>query len=276
MIKSCSRSWAVTQGVMVPLLLGLAFGGVADAIMMEAQVSGTIYGSSDPANVLGYGGSNLADGHRITLTIEWSTTTAPPDYYGGARFPVEADYFTNDALSWINSTVTFDSGVTWDSAAYSGNWFTTDQVKIQNDCHLCSGSFPGSTSSVWDSYGIHDDIGGVMSYPTGNVFDGYQASARIFDYTETMIQHLAIDQVFEWTPGAPGSYGADGRFAALHWDNPNPAQTFEVSGNILPDSFVVRPVSDSSAPVPEPSTLLVTASGFLTWGAMTWRRHRRG
>ena len=29
-------------------------------------------------------------------------------------------------------------------------------------------------------------------------------------------------------------------------------------------------------PVPEPSTLLIVASGFATWGAMAWRRRRRG
>ena len=31
-----------------------------------------------------------------------------------------------------------------------------------------------------------------------------------------------------------------------------------------------------SVPVPEPSTLLVVVSGFATWGALRWRRHRRG
>ena len=40
------------------------------------------------------------------------------------------------------------------------------------------------------------------------------------------------------------------------------------TGNFGPNLF-------HSVPVPEPSTLLVVASGFATWGAMAWRRHRR-
>ncbi len=252
MIKPCDRSWAVTQGLIVLLLLSVAFAGVVDATTMEAAVTGRIADSSDAANVLGYGGSNLADGHRVTVIFQWSTTTAPPDVYGGARFPVEADYYTsgmntgnpNTASSWISSTVRFDNGVTWHSSAYSGNWYTTDQVKIQDNCYLCSGSFPGSTSPAWDSYGIYDGIGGESSYTTGNVFDGYHATARIFDYTENLIHELALDQVVVWTPGAPGSYGADGNFAFLHWDNPDPTKTFEASGNILPDSLVVMRVPE--------------------------------
>jgi len=42
------------------------------------------------------------------------------------------------------------------------------------------------------------------------------------------------------------------------------------------DSVFIRVAVEPTAPVPEPSTLLITASGFATWGAMAWRRHRRG
>ncbi len=248
MKKPFSRSWARKQGVIVLLLLSVAFTGVADATIMEAAVTGTVYDSSDPANVLGYGGSNLADGSRVTLTFQWSTTTAPSDYYGGARFPVEADYITfgdnPGAPSWINSTVKFDNGVTWHSSAYSNSSFTTDQVKIQDNCYLCSGSCPGSTSPVWDLYLITDGIGGVSSSPTGSFYEDYQVSARICDYTENLVHELTRDQLMAWTPGAPGSYGADGYFVFHHSDDGDTTQNFDTWGYILPDSLVVMRVPE--------------------------------
>ncbi len=45
------------------------------------------------------------------------------------------------------------------------------------------------------------------------------------------------------------------------------------ASNITVDNFRV---DIPSSPVPEPSTLLIAASGFATWGAMAWRRHHRG
>ena len=62
----------------------------------------------------------------------------------------------------------------------------------------------------------------------------------------------------------------------------NPGATsasFDVVGELGYSNGVVGPsatVSIASAPVPEPSTLLIAASGFATWGAMAWRRYRRG
>jgi len=48
-----------------------------------------------------------------------------------------------------------------------------------------------------------------------------------------------------------------------------------LSSNTLDEPSNVWAVwSPHVAPVPEPSTLLISASGFLTWGAMAWRRRK--
>ena len=39
--------------------------------------------------------------------------------------------------------------------------------------------------------------------------------------------------------------------------------------------YVATVAAPPDAPVPEPSTLLLAASGFATWGVMAWRRGRR-
>jgi hypothetical protein len=56
--------------------------------------------------------------------------------------------------------------------------------------------------------------------------------------------------------------------------------TFATPGALFTDTDFVRSrfiaFTALPEPVPEPSTLLVVASGFATWGAMVWRRRRRG
>lgn len=47
------------------------------------------------------------------------------------------------------------------------------------------------------------------------------------------------------------------------------------SAATLPAAYIATVTAPPDAPVPEPSTLLLAASGFATWGVMAWRRGRR-
>jgi hypothetical protein len=90
---------------------------------MEAVVRGTVYSSSDSANVLGYGGGSLADGHRVEITYTWNISGVPLPLVANGYY----DSWTNGTFpvsvppSWIRSSVRFDRGVVIASSDYAGS-----------------------------------------------------------------------------------------------------------------------------------------------------------
>ena len=233
--------------------LGAVFSTVACAGTVQATLTGVVFGSSDAMNVLGYGGSSLADGAKVTLQFEWDTATAAPDVYGGARYPSEADYFTTFGVptpgvlppSWVDSRIIFDNGFVLESRDFVGDEYTTDQVKIQDHCVRCSFDVLGGSS--WDYFGLHDII--VDEYALHGERE-YKAGAVVYDYTENLTSGLAIDQPVEWISPSPGSYSvplsfyALGEFAFRHKDLAAPENTYQAYGNIVVESLIVRVLPD--------------------------------
>ena len=124
-----------------------------------------------------------------------------------------------------------------------------------------------------------DAPGGVSNWtlaPGGVNAGGCSGKGGGFDCADWVRDNGApvggiVSFVFDQTvnPGAlfPGLEGASLKVRYLD------ARGHKV-GDLVSES--VTPGPEPSPPVPEPSTLLLAASGFATWGVMAWRRHRRG
>jgi len=236
---------------------------VGHGAIIETTFSGTVTVSSDASDILGYGGGSAANGSRVTLTFRFDTATAPADFYGGARFPIEADY-TNFVLPvWISAVVEFDNGFTLTSAGFDGSLGVQQQVKIQDNCVLCSFGPVGATA--WDSYGNFIQIGTESA--GGNITDTFVAGARVFDYTQSLINNLAIDQLVNWSPGAAGTYWADAQFAYRHVDRLNDANSFYA------EMWQAKIDSVTSRVVPEPTTFALAALGLA--GLVATRRRKQ-
>ena len=241
------------MNALISVCAGVLVSTVAHAGAVQATLTGVVFGSSDTENVLGYGGSSLADGARVTMQFEWDTATSAPDVYGGARYPSEADYFTTFGVptpgvlppSWVDSRVIFDNGFVLESRDFVGDEYTTDQVKIQDHCVRCSFDVLGGSS--WDYYGLHDIV--VDEYAL-HVEREYKAGAVVYDYTENLTSGLALDQPITWISPTPGAYSVPLSFYALgesrfrHRDLAVSENSYQAYGNIVIESLVVRVLPD--------------------------------
>jgi len=231
---------------------------------IETTFKGAIYSISDPENILGYGSPDSAIGKRVTFTFLWDPAAAPGDFYGGARFPVEADYTAFGLPAWVTAEVIFDSGVTFRSVDFDGTGGIQQQVKIQDNCARCSFDVIGG--EAWDSYGNFTQT--AAQWDNGHIVDTLSAGARIFDYTQLLLSDLSIDQLVAWLPGNPGTYYADGSFRYRHLDTTqNPRIDLNVFANVYIDSLTSRSIG-----VPEPSTLALLAVAL---AAAAWTRRCR-
>ena len=158
---------------------------IADATVIEAVATGKIFNLVDPSDILGYGGTGKGDGHGVSIHFIYDTNTAPPDFYGGARFPREADYFTqgnsSTAPSWVSSFITFDNGATYGSDDYVGTVRTTDQVKI----------IERDGGSPFDYIGFYDE--------TFDETGGGILGVVIYEYLDNLVNGVSIEQFPTWT-----------------------------------------------------------------------------
>ena len=164
--------------------LMLLVSGQVNASVIHAIATGEIYDFVDANDILGYGGSGAAVGNRVTYHFTFNTDSAPPDFYGGARAPREADYFTHGnsttAPSWMASSIEFDNGAFYNSDTYVGTTTTTDQVKI----------IERDGGSPFDYIRYHDEmVDSARAFKMG---------VSVYEYTENLVDGLAIDQLPVW------------------------------------------------------------------------------
>jgi hypothetical protein len=240
-----------------------ALPALSNAALIETRFSGVIFGSSDSGNVFGYGGGSAADGNRITMKFRWDTADAPPDFYGRARFPVEADYFTTALPVWMTTRVELENGVEFSSVGYNGSGGVTQQVKIQDNCARCSFDVIGG--NVWDSYGNFIQIANAP--PDYSYVQSLTAGAVIYDYTQSLISGLEIGQLIDWSASsAPGVYFAHGQFAYRFLDTATNTFLTQAFASIHIDRLDTRTI-------PEPASLALLAFGCLGL-ALSWKRRR--
>ena len=106
--------------------------------------------------------------------------------------------------------------------------------------------------AVTDFVSVRGDFSGTLEPITLNAFDIHGALLASFTTTDFGGPTLLIN--------TPGIHSV--RFLGTH-----------DYGGVALDDFTFNAVTPVS-PVPEPSTLLIVASGFATWGGLAWRRHR--
>ncbi len=234
----------------------------AHAARVETTWEGAVIVSSVDSNDVALAGSAPAVGSRVTFTFTWDVAAAPGDFYGGARFPVEADYTSFGLPVWIRADVRFEDGWGLASTAFTGSGGVQQQVKIQDNCARCS--FDAIGGAAWDYYGNFIQI--ATEGVEGTLHDTFIAGARVFDYTQSLINTLDIGQLLTWSPSAPGTFYADGGFSFRHVDRQNSEHSFSLE-------VVTRMDSLTSRLVPEPTTPALFGIG-LTF-LLTVRRARR-
>lgn len=221
-----NRIAAVCLGLIGTLVAGIAFG--AD-VFIEVVAKGRITGSSDPTNFLGYGTAGGADGARITLIYRCLVADVPPDVYGGARFPREADYFTDSSYgsvpNWMSSELRFDNRLVISSLDYVGNEKLTDQIKVLDRA--------GGAS--FDYFGVHDNVADTS--PTGTVGRQLISGALIYEYVDKLVSGLDPDQRIRWRPNGDGSEVGVGSFRIF-----DAAALVDAQGTVVLESFQARTV----------------------------------
>ena len=214
---------------------------VASSTEIHVIATGEIFNFVDAEDVLGYGGTGEADGQRVVMYFDYDSATAPPDVYGGARFPREADYFTNGnsttAPSWVSSYIVFDNGATYGSADYVGTGRTTDQVKI----------IERDGGSPYDYIRYFDE----KVDPT----KAFNLGFSVYEYVTNLVTGLSIEQFPIWTRGG-GTFpnNSEGRFAFADY-----AENWAFNGNVIIDSLIVfgdeRVVAIDIKPGGEPNSI---------------------
>lgn len=241
---NCTRPYKVN--VIMQLIRKLAVVIAAMASMSIAQadpilvtVTGTIMDLVDPTDRLGYGGTG--DGHVATMYFMYDPDTAAPDVFGGARAPLEADYFTDGnnitTPSWISSHIVFDNGERYSPDDYIGNFANRDQVKI----------IEKDAGSPYDYYGIFDE-----NLDQGLI--GGNLGAVIFEYDENLVNGIELEQFLTWSGDLTDYPMSRGRFVFV-----DATQNWEFRGNLVISSLTVREI-------PEPGTLALITLGLLGIG----------
>lgn len=223
--KNNTEDFAMSK---VPKLLGLGLltllsfsWQAANATEVRAIATGEIFNFVDPADVVGYGGTGEADGRRVTFYFTYETDSAPPDYYGGARFPREADYFTNGnsstAPSWVSSYIEFDNGGTYRSDDYVGTQGTTDQVKI----------IERDGGSPYDYIGFYDaKVDSTRAFNLGVV---------VYEYVTNLVDGLSLEQFPTWTSSG-GTFPSNPRGIFAFADY---SEGWAFNGRVVIDSLTV-------------------------------------
>ena len=159
----------------------------------------------------------------------------------------------------------------------AGQTFTDWRLPTTQDRTGLSGW--GYDGTTWGGYNItasemghlyYEELGNKGYYATDGTLNSDYGVQNSGPFTDLLSFHTTEVDSLYWSASeyeCPDDHGCAYQFSLGVGSQLGRPKNF--------GGFAIAVRDGDVAPVPEPSTLLITLSGFATWGAMTWRRHRR-